>query len=1057
MKRLLPTVTTRSLVTHHPSFFATMFASKTRLSGLIVGACALASLLVSSHPAHAGHWNVRYTRNFHHESQDVFFDSVPNQNGNGTHLATDKEEHEGNLHWYPSYGNPSKEYHEYTITSPAGTHHRYVNNERGHEESTYYTLNHDAGISVNLSSPQFHIQEYPSLHMSAGSKTANAEGELSVTPVLTWVPDSASDTPPDTAYFVEEATVEGYEGSFNDHLFTYSGIQCPFTATDPEQQEDPDDHTDHSDEVFRVESSQSIGVGYVAYWKGQGFNVYQLKNSGHEFSIPGPTRKFSGKIEMGDAYYDEDYVGLSAGADLSFNYTIKPLTLSLSAWPANQTRVHKNKPMLKVIDAEARLALRVVEHEDGRYIRPFWLGQSDFLASATVRDETSTRDIFEQQLYHWQAAHEPVIPVASAGPVEEQTPVMIVGNILDSVDPVKRAWNDLPDWARTTIKLGGQELLGLPEMAVDGRPLSHHKTTTSTAEKYFYWDLGELQSEFPITTETQVVFDSPTSDKAIGPAKARIRWQLPTRTIYDVEIGLWDWTTSEDADNPTWDEWKDRLLTDDDLAKTIAKDTAIEAVQLIPVGRAAGAGKRLFFRVFLNKKVPARTLVKVVDRAAVRITKKGPPRSWWKNKKIRSHVKDAVKRLDPPDASDNQQPGPTAEPTPTQTPEEKKQEEEEEAERESYIAGNEFYLYYQGGDYKTSYWPGGASDNPLKDNWQAGYYLTDMPPTAAEATANGWDPSQVASNLRCGQHSFAMFGHPYTWGDSGTSLSWVKVGVDALEQINGNTTTIIEPALDKVADHALMGAGEPDKTITYRSWPYRTYIYTPDYPASPTSPPTFHTGRLGDSGTVSFLADQPHTPRLPGFEVFDGSPGALDVPSSTFPYPASTRGAWYQPNTTTLWPSNQPVDGEDPGTGLPRRANSDWLPPSADMQFQITGGEPVKYRRGYPDFTDCAEYSVDIVTMKGNNSKDFKAAEDRFGPARGMTDAEVEVWIRTSDVMSARPNRQVVPTAQTPNWVWHHHQDLRHMQLVPSYINTGGRFSGASHTGGAKWSKRARW
>jgi len=273
-------------------------------------------------------------------------------------------------------------------------------------------------------------------------------------------------------------------------------------------------------------------------------------------------------------------------------------------------------------------------------------------------------------------------------------------------------------------------------------------------------------------------------------------------------------------------------------------------------------------------------------------------------------------------------------------------------------------------------------------------------------------------------------------------------GVLSLKQRDENgIETVLSPELYYRFTNPLLprDRDSSDPGIPYRDWPYGVYVC----PESATR--LFDPRRLLASGVVNLLPNVPHTSTT----VFDGSPGALDVPGSNSPFPSTSKGAWQKIGTQDAL--ELPVDGIDLDTGLKRQANSDWVPPVGSILSQITGGKPVEYRRGYPDFSDWTEFTAIIDPMTGNNAKDFPLSTAQLATDRTLTIAQADAWIRNSDILSPAPDRQIVIWPYTaPKWVWHHHHDMRHMQLVPSGVNTGST-GGAPHRGGASWAERVRW
>ena len=105
------------------------------------------------------------------------------------------------------------------------------------------------------------------------------------------------------------------------------------------------------------------------------------------------------------------------------------------------------------------------------------------------------------------------------------------------------------------------------------------------------------------------------------------------------------------------------------------------------------------------------------------------------------------------------------------------------------------------------------------------------------------------------------------------------------------------------------------------------------------------------------------------------------------------------------------------GTWKGMRGNSAWTPDLNTERGQkiwaATGGKPIKFKDGYPEFTPFAKKRVEIE-MTGKNS-DF----DRANEAAGLSETPADM-------------------------TWHHHQDGVTMELVPSKINNN-----VPHDGGA--------
>ena len=131
-------------------------------------------------------------------------------------------------------------------------------------------------------------------------------------------------------------------------------------------------------------------------------------------------------------------------------------------------------------------------------------------------------------------------------------------------------------------------------------------------------------------------------------------------------------------------------------------------------------------------------------------------------------------------------------------------------------------------------------------------------------------------------------------------------------------------------------------------------------------------------------------------------------------------------NTNLPRDSRHPRGGNGEWTGT--RGNSQFQPTPDTPLHDATGGRPITYRNGYPEFDEFA-YRVDeqparveIDNLRGDGSQfDFNRADEEFRNAIGDPDWE-----------------------QPDGWSWHHHENCTTMILIPTVINTR-----AAHTGGA--------
>ena len=111
------------------------------------------------------------------------------------------------------------------------------------------------------------------------------------------------------------------------------------------------------------------------------------------------------------------------------------------------------------------------------------------------------------------------------------------------------------------------------------------------------------------------------------------------------------------------------------------------------------------------------------------------------------------------------------------------------------------------------------------------------------------------------------------------------------------------------------------------------------------------------------------------------------------------------------------------------KGNGEWHPdpntPRGKKVLEETGGKPVKFKDGYPDFSPYAKDKVEIP-MTGNREKDFALARD-------------EMRRKTGD--SNWPGR---PGETTPKgYTWHHNENGTTMELVPTKLHEN-----VTHSGG---------
>lgn len=125
-----------------------------------------------------------------------------------------------------------------------------------------------------------------------------------------------------------------------------------------------------------------------------------------------------------------------------------------------------------------------------------------------------------------------------------------------------------------------------------------------------------------------------------------------------------------------------------------------------------------------------------------------------------------------------------------------------------------------------------------------------------------------------------------------------------------------------------------------------------------------------------------------------------------------------KPATGNRFGTRSPKEGSNGTWNGGERGNSKWYPdPNTDKGkavLKATGGKPVEFKDGYPNFSPHASHRVEIE-MTGDNSIDFPAANKAAG------------------------------LSETPkDWTWHHKEDGVTMELVPSDLNNN-----IPHTGGS--------
>lgn len=148
--------------------------------------------------------------------------------------------------------------------------------------------------------------------------------------------------------------------------------------------------------------------------------------------------------------------------------------------------------------------------------------------------------------------------------------------------------------------------------------------------------------------------------------------------------------------------------------------------------------------------------------------------------------------------------------------------------------------------------------------------------------------------------------------------------------------------------------------------------------------------------------------------------------------------------------SGCPIGGNRFGTQSPKngwkseRGNSDWQPRDSGLNQEnvdeiesITDGKPVKFKEGYPDFSEYvhaetsaagqsvrAEVEVELSRV-GNREQDFRSARDAMADKLGVSEYR-----------------------EPQGYTWHHSEDGTTMQLIPSELHNN-----VPHSGGVSMAK----
>jgi hypothetical protein len=102
---------------------------------------------------------------------------------------------------------------------------------------------------------------------------------------------------------------------------------------------------------------------------------------------------------------------------------------------------------------------------------------------------------------------------------------------------------------------------------------------------------------------------------------------------------------------------------------------------------------------------------------------------------------------------------------------------------------------------------------------------------------------------------------------------------------------------------------------------------------------------------------------------------------------------------------------------------------------KITGNAPVPFKNGYPVFDKWSKGKVELPDMEGTDD-DFDEADKLY-------------WKANEDKYNSAAD--VARMRQREGLTWHHHQDQKTMQLIPTAL-----LGNVPHSGGASLAREAR-
>jgi hypothetical protein len=98
----------------------------------------------------------------------------------------------------------------------------------------------------------------------------------------------------------------------------------------------------------------------------------------------------------------------------------------------------------------------------------------------------------------------------------------------------------------------------------------------------------------------------------------------------------------------------------------------------------------------------------------------------------------------------------------------------------------------------------------------------------------------------------------------------------------------------------------------------------------------------------------------------------------------------------------------------------------------------VKFKKGYPDFSDAAQEEVKIGKMTTTRAKNYAQADSKLAAkARaGKAGSEVEKGLKQMGVDPRKATKGDIKKYREKNGLtWHEHQDKQTMQLIPNELH----------------------